>query len=288
MINNKRLEKQKQAEAERRLKELREELEDELTKQFDQTSLKPSAPVVTDEMDTSAGVDPETAKRIIEALLFAASKPVTIPEIRKVLKGEKAEEIHTRITELAAEYERDQRSFRIQHIAGGWQVLTEAKYAPWVFKLEQQKKVKQATASALETLAIIAYKQPLSRVEIEDLRGVDSSAVLATLLERGLVKIVGRKEIPGRPFLYGTTDKFLEHFGLGTVSHLPNIEEIKQLVEGSVSKDTLLRRDQAVEVPNEITADALNVPDVPMETSSDTALDAGAISISETQGEQAS
>lgn len=256
MMNNKRIEKQKQAEAERRLKELREELEDELTRQFDQTAPKPAESVVSTEIDTTSGVDRDTAKRIIEALLFAASKPVSIPEIRKVLKGEKPEEIHTLITELAAEYEKDQRSFRVQHIAGGWQVLTESRYAPWVFKLEQQKKVKQATASALETLAIIAYKQPLSRVEIEDLRGVDSSAVLATLLERGLVKIVGRKEIPGRPFLYGTTDKFLEHFGLGTVGQLPNIEEIKQLVEGTVSKDTLLKRDQAVEVPNDVTADS--------------------------------
>ncbi len=251
-MNNKRFEKQKQAEAERKLKELREELEDELSKQLDEAaSEKYPGKVVTEEIDASADINDEIAKHVIEALLFASSKPITIPEIRKVLKGKKAEDIHTMITEISSVYERDGRSFRIQHIAGGWQILTESKYAPWILKLEQQKKIKQATASALETLAIIAYRQPLSRVEVEDLRGVDSSAVLATLLERGLVKIVGRKEIPGRPFLYATTDKFLEHFGLPTIGQLPNIEDIKQLVEGTVSKDTLLKRNQSVEVPNE-------------------------------------
>ncbi|MBI4431793.1 MAG: SMC-Scp complex subunit ScpB [Candidatus Omnitrophica bacterium] len=251
MINTKRLEKQKQAEAERKLKELREELEDELSRQLGEIPAKTQPKVVSEELDTSGDVDNETAKRVIEALLFASGKPVSIPEMRKVLKGSRAEEIHKIVLELAAEYERDQRSFRIQHIAGGWEVSTESKYAPWILKLEQQKRVKQATISALETLAIIAYKQPLSRVEIEDLRGVDCSAVLTTLLERGLVKIAGRKEIPGRPFLYGTTDKFLEHFGLSAIDQLPNIENIKQLVEGFISKETLLKPDRPVEVPNE-------------------------------------
>ena len=105
----------------------------------------------------------------------------------------------------------------------------------------------------METLAILAYKQPITRAEIEDLRGVDVSGVLSTLADRGLIKIVGKKEVPGRPFLYGTTEKFLEHFGLKSIQNLPDISEIRSLIENSVKKEELLRTEKIIsnETPNE-------------------------------------
>ncbi len=189
--------------------------------------------------------------QIVEALLFASSKPLTIAEIKKVLKSLKPVEIESYLSELRAEYVQSARSFEIVEIANGYEVASRKEFAPWIFKMELQKRAKQVTQSALETLAILAYKQPVTRPEIEDLRGVDVSAVLTTLMERGLVKIVGKKEVPGRPFLYGTTDKFLEHFGLKSLSGLPNIEEIKNLVENSVKKEELLGRTNIVEVAQE-------------------------------------
>jgi segregation and condensation protein B len=114
-------------------------------------------------------------------------------------------------------------------------------------KLEMQKRARQASHSALETLAIIAYKQPVARAEVEDLRGVDISSVIAALLEKSLIKIVGRKEVPGRPFLYGTTEKFLEHFGLKALADLPQVAEIKELVEKSIPKEKLLNREEKAE-----------------------------------------
>ena len=117
--------------------------------------------------------------------------------------------------------------------------------------MELQKKQRQATQSALETLAILAYKQPITRVEIEELRGVDVSGVLNTLMEKGFVKISGKKEIPGRPFLYSTTEKFLEHFGLNLITDLPSLEEIRNVVENAVKKEELLGTSKVVEVPQE-------------------------------------
>ena len=122
-------------------------------------------------------------------------------------------------------------------IAGGFEIVTHKEYAPWLARLELQKKIRQASRSALETLAVLAYKQPVTRAEIEELRGVDISGVLSTLLEKGFIKIVGKKEVAGRPFLYGTTDKFLEHFGLKSVDDLPPIGEIKSLIERAVRKE---------------------------------------------------
>ena len=139
------------------------------------------------------------------------------------------------------------RSFEVREIAGGYEIGTRKEFAPWILRLEIQKKAKQATQSALETLAILAYKQPITRAEIEDLRGVDVSGVLATLLDRDLVRIVGRKEVPGRPFLYGTTEKFLEHFGLKALTDLPDISEIRSLVENSVRREDLLRTEKIIE-----------------------------------------
>lgn len=239
--------KTKEKEQEQKLKELRKELEEKMLAELPQEGLMPTLRVKVEKLDEALEVDDKTAKRIVEALLFASGKPVLISEIKKVLRGIKPSAIEKLILELKAEYEAENRSFRIQEIAGGFEVSSDPKYAPWIMKLEMQKRARQASNSALETLSIIAYKQPVTRAEVEDLRGVDISGVIAALLDKSLIKIVGRKEVPGRPFLYGTTEKFLEHFGLKALSDLPQVAEIRELVEKSIPKEKLLNEQKEPE-----------------------------------------
>ncbi len=229
------------------LKQLREELSEKITEQLPNVGAIRELPLRNEKFEEKEITNTDDAKRVLEALLFTASKPMTTPELKRVVKGYGAVKIEELIRELASEYERDARSFRIHEVAGGFEISTEPKYAPWILKLELQKKARQATQSALETLAILAYKQPMARAEIEDLRGVDVSGVISTLLERNLIKVTGRKEVPGRPFLYGTTDKFLEHFGLKSLAELPDILEIKTLIENSIRKEDLLQKNKMVE-----------------------------------------
>ena len=222
------------------MKALRRELEEKIEEQFPAEDGGTSLRVDIQQIDESAPLDPEVARRIIEALLFASSKPLNAADIKKVMKSLTPGQIAKYIEELSEIYQRDGRSFEILEIANGYEITTKKEYAPWIMKLELQKKIKQVTQSALETLAILAYKQPSTRMEIEELRGVDVSGVITTLMERGFIKIVGKKEVPGRPFLYGTTEKFLDHFGLKSLDHLPSIDEIKTLVENSVRKEDLM------------------------------------------------
>ncbi len=239
--------KVKEKEQEQKLKELRRELEEKMLAELPQEGMMLTLRVKVEKLDEALEVDERTAKRIVEALLFASGKPVTVSEIKKVLRGIKPSDIEKIILELKAEYETENRSFRIQAIAGGYEVGSNPKYAPWIMKLEMQKRARQASHSALETLAIIAYKQPVTRAEVEDLRGVDIASVIAALLDKSLIKIVGRKEVPGRPFLYGTTEKFLEHFGLKALSDLPQVAEIRELVEKSISKEKFLNEQKETE-----------------------------------------
>lgn len=238
--------KDEEAQKQAALKKLREELHAEIALQLESNTAREIKPAVTVSSTREIKDDAE-AKRIIEAILFTAAKPVTLVELKRAVSGYSPGRIESMVRELQAEYEREGRSFRIQEIAGGFECATDSKFAPWILKLELQRKAKQATQSALETLAILAYKQPVTRAEIEDLRGVDVSGVLTTLLERNLIRIVGRKEVPGRPFLYGTTEKFLEHFGLKALSDLPDISEIRSLVENSVKREELLRTEKIIE-----------------------------------------
>jgi len=228
-----------------RLKELRREIEAELSERLPERGEK-QLHVQVEKLDEALAVDEATAKHVVEALLFSSSKPMTVNEIRRVLKGYAPARIQKMIGELGEEYAKEDRSFRLKEIAGGYEISTEPKYAPWLMKLELQKKARQATQSALETLAILAYKQPVTRAEIEDLRGVNASGMIAALLEKGFIKIVGRKEVPGRPMLYGTTEKFLEHFGLRSLNDMPNISEIKELVENSIRKEELIQPKETV------------------------------------------
>lgn len=231
-----------------KIKALRRELEEQIEEQLPVEMLENPPKVQVQMVSGNEELEPEKAKQIIEALLFAATKPLMVNEIRKVIKTVTPSQIQQYVQQIREEYVEQRRSFEVIEVAGGYEIATRKEFAPWIMRIELQKKAKQVTMSALETLAILAYKQPITRAEIEDLRGVDVSGVVNTLMERDLIKIVGRKEVPGRPFMYGTTEKFLEHFGLKSLAELPSIEEIKKLVENSVRKEELIGRTQVVAV----------------------------------------
>lgn len=168
-------------------------------------------------------------KAILESLLFVSPEPLSTSRLLAVLGDVPRGEIERVLRSLGQELEQEGRGVRLAQIAGGYRLVTKLEYAPWVKRLDKEKSTAKLSRSALETLAIIAYKQPLVRSEIEDIRGVETSGVLRTLLERKLVRIVGRKEVPGRPIMYGTTKFFLEHFGLNELSQLPPLREFREL-----------------------------------------------------------
>src|SRR5437870_11991109 len=181
-----------------------------------------------------------TLSRVIEALLFSAQKPLSIREITTAIKsaegddsptefaGVREAEVAAAIEQLKTEYVEQGRAFQLIEKAEGWQLATDPKYASWVRQLFPVPKPARLSAPALETLAIIAYRQPITRADVEAVRGVNIDGVLQTLMERGLVKIAGRAEIPGRPLPYETTPFFLDHFGLRNLDELPNVEELRK------------------------------------------------------------
>jgi segregation and condensation protein B len=180
--------------------------------------------------------------KVIEALLFSAPKPLSAKEIVDFLRGAGAEdefspnefartveaEVAAALEQLKIEYIEQERAFQLVEKAEGWQLATDPTYAQWVRQLFPEPKPARLSAPALETLAIIAYRQPITRADVEAVRGVTIDGVLQTLMERGLVKISGRAEIPGRPLLYETTQFFLDHFGLRNLDELPNVEELRK------------------------------------------------------------
>lgn len=179
----------------------------------------------------------EELRRIIEALLFAAPEPLTMSKITAIVPGTDAKDIMESIEELTREYEGDARAFQIVEVANGWQIATKPDYAIWVDKLFESRGKARLSRAALETLAVIAYKQPVVRSAIESIRGVNVDSVLRTLMERDLVRIVGRAEGPGRPLLFGTTKEFLMRFGISRISDLPKLEEIDDLTgEGPAAR----------------------------------------------------
>ena len=183
-----------------------------------------------------------TLARVIEALFFSAQKPLSAEQVVDVLGRAGADdelepnefarvrkaEVAAALEQLKAEYSEQQHAFQLVEKAEGWQLVSDPAYAKWVRQLFPAPKPARLSAPALETLAIIAYRQPITRADVEGVRGVTIDGVLQTLLERGLVKIAGRAEIPGRPLLYETTAFFLDHFGLRTLDELPNVEELRK------------------------------------------------------------
>jgi segregation and condensation protein B len=170
----------------------------------------------------------EELRKIIEALLFAAPEPLTMPRIKAIVPGTETSDIAESIEELRKEYDGGARAFQIVEVANGWQLTSKPDYAIWVDKLFESRGKARLSRAALETLAVVAYKQPVVRSSIESIRGVNVDSVLRTLMERDLVRIVGRANGPGRPLLFGTTKEFLLRFGISRISDLPKIEEIEE------------------------------------------------------------
>ncbi|HEX5726117.1 MAG TPA: SMC-Scp complex subunit ScpB [Longimicrobiaceae bacterium] len=166
------------------------------------------------------------ASRMVEALLFASEAPLSAAELARADEALDEEVVEAAIAELRAEYDRDERAFDVYEVAGGYQLLTRPEYAPVLERFDTVPAVHRLSGPALETLAILAYRQPVGRAEVEEIRGVGAGGVLKTLQERGLVDVVGRGEGLGRPLLYGTTPFFLQHFGFRTLDDLPRPEEL--------------------------------------------------------------
>ncbi len=192
---------------------------------------------------------PQEIRAIVEALIFASPQPVTPREINQVLSGVGKEEWLAAVEELKLEYARPGRGLQLVEVANGYQITTRPEYNDWVRELLSPKTPTRLSIQALETLAVIAYKQPVTLPEIIELRGVKSGGVIKTLLEKRLVRIVGRKEVVGRPMLYGTTKDFLLHFGLKDLSELPKIEEFAQVLGEEVDVDGLKR---AIDAPRPV------------------------------------
>jgi segregation and condensation protein B len=169
-------------------------------------------------------------RAILEALLFASDSPLSLSLLVETTGAEPLE-IARALEELGAEYDGGGHGVQLSEMAGGYLVTTREAHAPWIRKLLVGRRKARLSRAALEALAIIAYKQPVTRPEIEAIRGVDSGSALATLLERDLITIRGRSEVVGRPLLYGTTAEFLSYFGLRELSELPRPEELKAILQ---------------------------------------------------------
>lgn len=180
-------------------------------------------------------------KRVVEGLIFAADEPITPKQIRELIEGDSAngytepegvspQKLRTLVDELNDDYSRQSKPYRIQSIAGGYIFATNKDVSSYVSKLHREQSKRRLTQAALETLAIIAYKQPITKIELETVRGVQSDYIIKSLLEKDLITIVGRQQTVGRPLLYGTTKRFLIHFGLNSLNELPKPREIEELI----------------------------------------------------------
>jgi segregation and condensation protein B len=169
----------------------------------------------------------DNIKNIVESLLFAADEPLTIDRLKQIITGVQSQELREVLEELEADYEARQGGFYLNEVAGGYQIRTRTEYKEWIKRLLQPRPQRLSKA-ALETLAIIAYKQPVIRSDVEHIRGVDCGGVLRVLLERKFIRVLGRKDIPGRPLIYATTKRFLEVFDLKNLKDLPTPKEIEE------------------------------------------------------------
>jgi segregation and condensation protein B len=191
-------------------------------------------------------IDARELKAILEAVLFVSPEPVPVARLMSILGTVSKAEVVQALGILTHDLDQDGRGIQLVQIAGGYRLVTKQEYGPWLKRMDKAKAAQKLSRSALESLAIIAYKQPLVRSEIEEIRGVETSGVLRTLCERKLVRIVGRKDVPGRPIMYGTTKFFLEHFGLHDLSQLPPLREFKEL--GDSEQALLPIEDESLEV----------------------------------------
>ncbi len=182
---------------------------------------------IENKIDLSQPPPDVTVESVTEAVLFASDEPLREARLADIV-GTSASQIRQHIKNLNDKYQANNNAFRIEQIAGGYQMMTLSHYNHWLQKLLRARDAGKLSPAALETLAIIAYKQPIIRADIETIRGVAVGEIIRTLMYKGLVKIIGRAEVVGRPLLYGTTKKFLEVFGLNSLKDLPKIEELKK------------------------------------------------------------
>lgn len=239
-------------------------------------------PEISEPVEATEGSESATAPepafplhRIVEAILFASQKPVSAKELSNVLKGAaeaakedpsiacfakvKAPQIQDAIEQLEKEFTETGRAFEVRESAAGWQLVTKADFAPWLRQLFPENRQARLSAPAMETLAIIAYRQPITRADIEAVRGVAVDGVMQTLLDRNLVRIAGRADIAGRPLLYETTQFFMEHFGLKNLDDLPNASELRKIPLPKAEPPA----EASKETPAETGAEA--VPEAPAE-----------------------
>jgi segregation and condensation protein B len=209
--------------------ELRESMEEPCDISNPEQDGRPSEALPADGPDD--GLQGSELAAVLEALLFVSPEPVSASRLATAVGNASKTEVELALARLEEDLGKEGRGIQLVKLAGGYRLVTKAEYAPWLKRLDKAKAAQKLSRSALESLAIIAYKQPLVRAEIEEIRGVETSGVLRTLLERKLVRIVGRKEVPGRPIMYGTTKFFLEHFGLEDLTQLPPLREFKELGE---------------------------------------------------------
>ena len=181
-------------------------------------------------MSDTSDLNADQVKSVVEAILFAVSEPITLKQLAQLLVGVPSKQIREGVMRLQDEYRETNRSFQLIEIANGFQICTRPEYHSWIEKFHTRQVRVKLSPSALEALAVVAYKQPVTRSEVEEIRGVNSDSVLNTLIERGQVRIAGRKPGPGRSLLLATTDEFLQQFGLKDLSDLPSIEEIEQIL----------------------------------------------------------
>jgi segregation and condensation protein B len=180
-------------------------------------------------------IQPGELRGAVEAVLFSMAEPVTIRALADLF-GAPVHDVREAVEELRLVYVETGRAFRVEDIAGGVQVLTLSAYDPWVRRLREKERAGRLSPAALETLAVIAYKQPINKADLEGVRGVNCGPTLKTLLDRGLIQVVGRAEALGKPLLYGTTKRFLESFGLASIRELPQ-PEIEQRIEERIQAE---------------------------------------------------
>jgi segregation and condensation protein B len=224
--------------------------------------------------EESPVLPPAEIRAVLEALIFASPQPITPREIQKVMQGVPKPDWQKALEEIREDYAREGRGLHLVEVAGGYQITTRPEYNDWVRELLDPKSPTRLSIQALETLSVIAYRQPVTMPEIIELRGIKSGGVIKTLLEKRLIRILGRKEVVGRPILYGTTKQFLLHFGMKDLSELPKIEEFAEFLGEEVDVAGLKRAIEAprpVEVPlGEEDAEDPTPPSEDPETSSNT------------------
>lgn len=207
--------------------------------------------------------------QIVEAVLFASDAPLHASEIARADPSLDEDEVERAIQALRAEYEEADRAFELTHISEGYQLLTRSEFAPYLERFDTVPRPNRLSGPALEALAIIAYRQPIGRIEMEYIRGVSSAGVIRTLVERGLVDVVGRDEGLGRPLLYGTTSRFLEHFGFSSLEDLPRPEELPVVLRERIpilpddpgDEDETVAEAEAVAKTGAETAEVADSPD---------------------------